>query len=1250
MPPSNAAQKTGMYLKELRLNGFKSFADETFLALEPGLTAIVGPNGCGKTNIADAIRWVLGEQKTKSLRAGTMQDVIFQGSDTRKPVNLCEVSLLFTDCEKELKTSFHEVEVARQLNREGGSDYYINGKMCRLKDIQNLFMDTGIGRVSYSFMLQGQIDQILSSNPVERRAIFEEAAGISRYKAQRKEAFSKLALVDSNLDRVTDVIEEVGRQIGSLRRQAGKALRYKRIKRRLTHIDLAGQGHKYGLLRSDMVTIDEQASGLRGKVNAMRDRQLAGEAEVGVKKPHRADLYESLQRAQQTVFDLRSEKEQAENQAELSVVRANDQRNRLEQIRKEQSALRSQKEELADQAASEARRKGEQLEIIGCSDQDFQEKSSRLSVFREKLGLLEKEQQQHKQDLLMRESLFAGLRSNCNDIEVELKTCQARHASLNEDILNMKKACAAGEDNLEKVRSLLVARCVDRKEAEDELQKLRDEADVNREASCRIQEQIQEIDRGMARISARTEVLRALQENFEGFGEGAKSILQGKLDDILSTESYRLLTRHLNVEPTYAKAIEALLGTAEDTIALSYRADLRAVTERLETDKLGRACLQISAPPKSSGQINGSPKWLRPALEVISCDIPEMEALLKNLFADCYFCESLSDFLGFWEENGEFEFLLVATTQGDLVDRRGLVYAGHGAVQAEGYWQRDAEIKRMGRELGEQREILESRRSEASILQDNLDKSAERVEERRKSFMETVQEISTLETQKKAFLDTLTENRDRVGRAEKSLQEFEDNKSDSATRLKRANAQLAEAEAELENLRQTIAGLEQNVARLNDEREAHQEGISEARLVLAEKRQSLEMLDRGIDELEAKSKEIDQLQLRSEQEIDTLRAQIDDLEREASEQRARATEIEKTLQITLGTLEETRVSMETSEKEISDIEESMASLREEIHTVETDLNRLDIKLAQQRSELNFLLEEVRREYDLDLDSVVWRREMWFAGEALPERIRVDIEEESPDEEDVTEPRSEPSAEELESLESPDWTALAEEINSLRSRLHAMGPINLIAIEEYESLKERHLFLKTQSDDLHKSKDQLLAAIDDINKISLKLFETTFEHIRKNFQYTFDILFRGGEADLKLIDTEDVLESGIDITARPPGTRLKTLVLLSGGQKALTAVALLFAVYMVKPSPFCLLDELDAPLDDANVGRFTDLLKRFLKYSQFLIITHNKRTIGVADSVYGITMQEKGVSKVISMRLDKKPVHAEEPEKVEAKIG
>ena len=1239
-----------MYLKELRLNGFKSFADDTLLALEPGMTAIVGPNGCGKTNIADAIRWVLGEQKFKSLRAGSMQDVIFQGSDTRKAINLCEVSLIFSECEKDLKTSFHEVEITRRLDREGGSDYFINGKMCRLKDIQHLFMDTGIGRVSYSFMLQGQIDQIISSNPVERRAIFEEAAGISKYKAQRKEALNKLVLVETNLERVTDIINEVARQIGSLKRQAGKALRYKRIKRRLTHLDLAAHGRKYENMRLDMAAKNEQAALLREKVNALRKRVLAGESEIAVKKPLRADLYESLLEAQQSVFELRSEKEKAENQTEFSTIRTGDLNKRIEQINAELTSLQRQKQEFVDRAADEERNKQEQLRIIGCSDQDFQEKTSRLSASREKLTLLEKELQQQKQDFLMREGHSTRLHSNRANLEVHLKTSQVRRNDLSEDILNLENTCKEGEDNLGRVRRALKARREERKITEDEVRKLQETTDLTRRELYRSRENVQETDRSLAGITAEVEVLKTLQEKFEGFGEGAKSILLGKLEGVISPNKYRLLTRHLQVQPSYAKALEALLGPAEDAVTLGEGVDLKEVTERLGKENLGRACLQIAAPPKPDDKDNISPNWLRPVIEVVDCDIPEMQALINNLLAQCYFCENLTDFLDFWNDNHDFNFLLVATTNGDLIDRRGLVYAGHGAVQPEGYWQRDAEIKRLSLELQKQRDILDTRRAESSKLQDDLDVAASGIEEKRKIIMEAVQEISTLETQDRTIQGMLAENREKISRVQVSLQDIEDDSTGSATNLEKANAKLAEAEVELENRRQAIDRHEQNVTILLKECESHRENISEARLELANKRQRIEILDRDIDDIEEKSRKLQQLYLRHEKEINAVLAQIQDIEKDSSKQSSLAAEIDKTLKVTVQSLEETRQSMMAAEKEINDIEESMASVREESHEVETNLNRLDISLAQQRSELNFLLEEVLREYDIDLESVNWKRELWLAGESLPERIRVDIEEESPDEEDIIEPQGDPSPEELEALKSADWSALAEEISFLRSRLHGMGPINLIAIEEYNSLKERHIFLKKQSDDLHASKDRLLKAIDDINNISLKLFEETFENIRKNFQYTFDILFGGGEADLSLLDAEDVLESGIDITARPPGTRLKTLILLSGGQKALAAVALLFAVYMVKPSPFCLLDELDAPLDDTNVGRFTDMLKRFLKYSQFLIITHNKRTISVADSVYGITMQEKGVSKVVSMRLDKKVERLEEEEEVEAKIG
>ena len=338
--------------------------------------------------------------------------------------------------------------------------------------------------------------------------------------------------------------------------------------------------------------------------------------------------------------------------------------------------------------------------------------------------------------------------------------------------------------------------------------------------------------------------------------------------------------------------------------------------------------------------------------------------------------------------------------------------------------------------------------------------------------------------------------------------------------------------------------------------------------------------------------------------------------------------------MTSETLERDRTRLLDTEREIKELEESLATQREEHHNVESELNRHEVQLARQSSELNFLIEEVRREYDVDLRSIDWKRELWLAGDRLVERVKLDMDSESAFEEAEEDDRGEPDEADLKGLENTRWEDVSKEVEALRERISSMGPVNLIAIQEYKELKERHEFLNAQSDDLWNSKEQLLSAIDEINRTSEQLFKDTFDQVRKNFAYTFDTLFGGGISDLVLIDSEDVLESGIDIIARPPGTRLKNLALLSGGQKTMTAVALLFAIYMVKPSPFCMLDELDAPLDDANIGRFVKMLLQFTKYSQFVIITHNKRTIASSTSIFGVTMQEKGVSKMVSMRFNR----------------
>lgn len=400
-----------MYLKEIVISGFKSFADRTRLDLRQGVTAVVGPNGCGKSNIVDAIRWVLGEQSAKALRGASMQDVIFEGTDKRKALPTCEVALTFTDCEGDLGTQFNEVEVSRRVSRDGGSDYYINGKVSRLKDIQRLFANTGVGRVSYSFMLQGQIDQILSTNPAERRTIFEEAAGITLYKAQRKEALGKLALVDANLARVTDVIEEVSRQIGSLKRQASKALRYQRIKHRLTHLDLAFSAHRHAALSQSISALATRASELRKQVEAQNTALERDESVLAEKKTQRTELAEKMEALQQRVYNLRSEKENADNQSEFSTIRSKDLDARIVEFQKEVADLEKQKSDLARRAKDETENKQLQLGVVDDSDRIFRERSNDLILAQEKLGEMEGELQKRRQDVLHAENRINRARS-----------------------------------------------------------------------------------------------------------------------------------------------------------------------------------------------------------------------------------------------------------------------------------------------------------------------------------------------------------------------------------------------------------------------------------------------------------------------------------------------------------------------------------------------------------------------------------------------------------------------------------------------------------------------------------------------------------------------------------------------------------------------------------------------------------------------------------------------------------------------
>ena len=1257
-----------MYLKALKLHGFKSFADPTTLRFEPGVTAVVGPNGCGKSNIADSIRWVLGEQSAKALRGGKMQDVIFEGADTRKPAQLCEVSLLLTDCEKQLGSEFHEIEITRRVYRDGQSEYAFNGQPCRLKDIQKLFMDTGIGRTSYSIMAQGQIDQILSSKPEERRAVFEEAAGITKYKSQRREAMSKLALTDQNLARVADVVGEVGRQIGSLRRQAAKAMRYKRLNHRLRHLSLAWSGFHHSQLTATLGALEADVATLRAEADSRRASREEQEIALEEKKSLRSRLNQRVQDAQQGVYDVRSQKEAAENAANLAHIRRAGLEDRLGSSRGNLGELEMQLREVTAQGDTAAQDKQHELGLLGSSDAVFQQRNRELAIVEGELTKLEQDLQQAKFQLLQFESTVARLRTDCSGYEVDQKTSAHRHDSLAQEIESIRQQQAAAAQQVAELDARTEEALGEKSRAHSESVTAQQAITTLTSEFREAQRKLSEIDRQLAQRTARLKLLQQLQERWEGFGEGAKAVLQGRLETALNGAKASPISQGLDVKPEFGKAVEAILGSAAEAISVSDLSTAQRILAQLENEQIGSAILRITECGVRQEAAYELPAGLISATTAVSSEIEGHPALA--LFGSCYIADDLPAFLEFWRANPGFAFLAVATRKGDLVDRRGLVYGGyHGSKKSSNsIVQREIDLRETAKALADEQRLHDEQKLAIDALNARLAEAEQLLEQRRTEILAITQTVAAVQAEQRNAQRNAEEIIAKLRRMENELTGLEQARNEAHARWEKAQIGLTTAEADGVAQREQIAQNERRIVELRTDRDVKRDSLAQARLELAERRQKVEVLDRGLGEMARRSQQLGELLVQRQQEIESWTDQVSELASESDGQRARSVQLGETLVIAQEQVEKIRVELVDVEREINGLESAQHALRSDAEAAQSALAKHDIKLAGDRQRAQFIAEEVTREFQANIAQLDWRHFYWHA-DGEPEGMKLlDLDEEDEGEEaappapapdatmaaegEVAEPtkrrrkpkgpKPDPTPEDLAGLENINWDEIKSEIDILRTRLNGLGAVNLVAIEEYAELKQRHDFLRTQTDDLTNAKAELIKAIDEINLTSQQQFALTFEQIKKNFEYTFHTLFGGGRAALELIATDDVLESGIEIVAQPPGTKLKSITLLSGGQKTLTAVALLFALYMVKPSPFCLLDELDAPLDESNIGRFTDLLKKFVGESQFIIITHNKRTVSAASAIYGVTMEERGVSKTVSMHFNNEHSIAEKP--------
>ncbi|MBU3664444.1 MAG: chromosome segregation protein SMC [Chthoniobacterales bacterium] len=1232
-----------MFLKSLELVGFKSFVNKTHLEFHEGITSVVGPNGCGKSNILDSIRWCLGEQSAKALRGGEMADVIFSGTDSRSPVGMAEVSLTFGGCAEHLGTEWEEVCVTRRIFRDGKGEYLLNKTPCRLRDIHELFMDTGIGRSSYSIMEQGKIDLILSSRPEDRRAVFEEAAGITKFKAQKKEALRKLEYTEANLVRVNDIMREVKRQIGSLQRQAGKARRYQAISNDLKVLELNFVRRQH----------DEIAASQRGLHDTLRSLEVRwhetatsleeGEAAVAGHRARLTELEQQVESSRQSMQSIRDRMVQARSRASHNEETCEQLRQTIARCGEEMAAARErqrmQREEMGrtdEQVTKVSAELAERSAALDALQARLRESAGRRESSQQSLEALRAEISKAENESLRLQGELAGL-------EARREATQARIESLENEGRQLFDAQSVARKRLEDTAAQVASATEALHAAEAALDRAEAEVERGELERQRVEQETAAAQRTLAQIQSRLEVLEQLNLEGEGAAPGAQAVLRG-LDrpDHFKPSVRGMLGSLLSVEPGFLPAIEAALGTRGDTIVLTDKASAREILESLYEHKLGRASVVSPNGNHFAAQgpaPDGSLGW---AADRVRCDSEDVQRLVRGVLNGVALATNLDHAT---ELRGRYPAVAFATQHGELIDAAGIVTGGRAGEGATSALQRRDEIASLGQRLAVvQAELVNHEAARVAALS-GRDRQKEVLEAARADIRTKQNELAGLRANHGLLEKELQEAGSRSSALQRERERATQDLEGAKQKAQELSGRIAECRRQVEEANAKSAEVMEQARREAGEVEAAAEQFNELRVQLAAARQLEEslqaqrapMLSR-IEELEETVRQRELEKSFAEARVQSVQEQTEALGREAANLQA---EID-TKQGDLDALQKERSGLQA---EVQVADETLRQKRREHAEMQDQKGKLEVQAAELRLKVENLADDIRRRYHVELGEVPMDsyalhcavREHRKRRKARPSSAEADANSEVEGEEapavavdaPVVEESKETSPEGIEA--ELDWNEIEMFVAELRDKLDSMGPVNIDAIQEFDDLLDRQKFLDEQFTDLTNSKEELLEVIKKINATTTTLFAETFGKIRDNFRETFRELFGGGKSDLALMNEEDPLESGIEITAKPPGKQLQSVSLLSGGERTMTAVALLFAIYMVKPSPFCILDEMDAPLDESNINRFLAMLDRFVKQSQFLVITHNKRTIARADVLYGVTMEEQGVSKLVGVK-------------------
>ncbi len=1185
-----------MYLKRLEAFGFKSFADKTVFDFEQGFTCLVGPNGCGKSNIVDSIKWVLGEQSAKSLRGGEMLDVIFNGSAHRKPLNYCEVTLVFDNADGVLPLAAPEVAIGRRLYRSGESEYLINKAACRLRDVRELLWDTGIGTSSYSIIEQGRIGMLLEANNKERRVLFEEAAGIHKYKERKKIALRKLERVDQNLARLNDVMGEVERNLRSVTRQAVRARRAKELTDKLQHIRLDVLMHQTYASQAALREVEGELNGAREQVAALAEQLNEARCATQADEESLARLDRALGETQGRLADARTELATLEESLKAE-------RRAIEGMRTEATRSREMAAEAGNRAAAIANEREKAELDLQRVQEALAEREKTVEMLTDVLAKDQREHEtlsrkldetrRHALDVLGRhtqlQQSFSKTEAAISGIDYRLRKANAQVTRAGEQLRLAQSEAECARGRLEEV--------LRRREAlETEQGHLRSLQARTEDESGLLTTRAQELRSEMERHRSRIAVLEDLQQSGDGLLPGTRAVLTDLRNEGLDGgDLHGLAADVLGVEPQLEVAIEAALGANIEALVVGRNETASRLIDRLRGDGLGRALFlpldrmadNASAEMPWGGDLSG---FKGRGSDLVHFD-PLHAPVAAALLGDVLVFESLECARAARERLGRSGQWRMVTLDGVLLEPSGAIGGGQFRKERLGLLGRRNEISRLNVLVDELRLKLQALAERSAYLENRAQRLA-RDDERIGSDLAA---LSVTATELKGILTAVQREESRSTEeqqlANDEIGQLETERGSFAARLGELDAELAQLKQEEERAR----GLAEELARNVEFRGG----------ALARRRSSLEEVRREVSTLKERAGGLERhgqalsaqfAERRDEADRENRRAgSLDErgiaAEAECSEKGARRTETAERIGLLEGETRHLGESKERTRQRFESARTREKALSEQLEQTRAQCGEIERREVELKLRLDQKLESARTEFQIDVLDELAKR-------GGPPEL------------------------------TSDAVALVQELND---KLQRLGPVNMFALEEQRQLEERATFLKTQSDDLNSARASLRDVIARINRRSRKQFQDTFEAVRMHFQEIFRKLFGGGKADIVLEENEDILDAGIDILARPPGKEPRSIMQLSGGEKALTTIALLFAVFRSRPAPFCLLDEVDAPLDEANVDRFNMILREFMDRSQFLVITHNKKTMSYADTLYGVTMPEPGVSKRIAIR-------------------